>query len=110
MATESALRYCLTFTHSRTRSHTDGGVSHAGRQPARQRAVRVRCLAQGHLNTQLLGAVDRMNNLLVTSRPALPPGQHAGRSREAVGSRLVPGVADPVSGGLVRWFSSNGGQ
>ena len=39
----------LTFTHSCTRSHTDGGVN---------QAVRVRCLAQGHLNTQLGGAGD----------------------------------------------------
>ena len=34
MASLSALQYCLTFTHSFTQSHTDGGVSHAGRQPA----------------------------------------------------------------------------
>ena len=29
------LQYRLTFTHSCTHSHSDGGVSHAGRQPAR---------------------------------------------------------------------------
>ena len=59
--------------HSRTHSHTDGGVSHARRQPARRElTVRVRCLAQGHLDTQLGGAGDRTNNLQVTSQPALP--------------------------------------
>jgi hypothetical protein len=31
-----ALQYCLTFTHSGTHSHTDGGVSHARRQPLRR--------------------------------------------------------------------------
>ena len=45
--------------HSRTHSHTDGGVNHARRQPARRElTVRVRCLAQGHLDTQLGGAGD----------------------------------------------------
>ena len=44
----------LPFTHSCTHSHTDGGgggVSHAGRQPARRGAVKVRRLAQGQLDT-----------------------------------------------------------
>ena len=60
--------------HSRTHSRTDGGVNHARRQPARRElTVRVRCLAQGHLDTQLGGAGDRTNNLQVTSQPALPP-------------------------------------
>ena len=36
VATQSAFQYCQTFTHSCTHEHTDGGVSHAGRQPARQ--------------------------------------------------------------------------
>ena len=31
----SALQYRLAFARSRTRSHTDGGVSHAGRPPAK---------------------------------------------------------------------------
>uniref|UniRef100_A0A8C5FCX7 Solute carrier family 12 member 5b n=1 Tax=Gadus morhua TaxID=8049 RepID=A0A8C5FCX7_GADMO len=40
--------------HSCTHSHTDSGVNHARRQPARwELTVRVRCLAQGHLDTQL---------------------------------------------------------
>ena len=34
VATKSALQYCITFTHSCTHSHTDGGVNHARRQPA----------------------------------------------------------------------------
>ena len=36
-------------------------------------AFRVRCLAQGHLNTHLGGAWDRTSNLLVTREPTLPP-------------------------------------
>ena len=34
---------------------------------------RVRCLAQGHLDTQLGGSMDRTSDLAVTSQPALPP-------------------------------------
>ena len=33
---QSALQGGLTFTHSCTHSHTDDGVNHAVRQPARQ--------------------------------------------------------------------------
>ena len=40
-------------------------------------AVRVRRLAQGHLNTQLGGAGDRTSDLLVTSQRALPPEPQA---------------------------------
>ena len=36
-------------------------------------AVRVRCLAQGHLDTQLGGAGYQTNNLVVASQPAIPP-------------------------------------
>ena len=45
------------------------------RQPARQEqlgAVRVKCFAQGHINTQLGGAGDRTSNLSgykITARP-----------------------------------------
>ena len=35
-STLSALQCWLTFTHSCTNSHTDGGVNHAGWQPGRQ--------------------------------------------------------------------------
>ena len=45
------------------------------RQP--RRAVRVRCLAQGHLDTRWRGAGYRTSNLPVTSQPALPPEPHA---------------------------------
>ena len=38
-------------------------------------AVRLRCLAQGHLDT-LGGAGDRTSNLPVTSQPAPPPEPH----------------------------------
>ena len=40
-------------------------------------AVRVRRLAQGHLDTPLGGAGDRTSELQVTIRPALPPVPHA---------------------------------
>ena len=36
VATRSAEQYYLTFTHSCTHSHTDGGVNHAMQQPARR--------------------------------------------------------------------------
>ena len=39
--------------------------------------LRVRCLAQGHLDTQLGGAWDRTSDLSVTTQPALPPEPHA---------------------------------
>ena len=39
-------------------------------------AVRVRRLAQGHLDTRLGGAGDRTSNLPVTSQPAPPPEPH----------------------------------
>ena len=39
--------------------------------------VRVRRLAQGHLDTRLGGAGNRTMNLPVTSQPALPPEPHA---------------------------------
>ena len=37
------------------------------------KSIRVRRLAQGHLETQLGGAGDRTSNLLVASQLALPP-------------------------------------
>ena len=40
-------------------------------------AVRVNCLAQGHLYAQLGGAGDQTSNFLFTSRTALPPEPHA---------------------------------
>ena len=60
--------------HSFTHSHTDGGVDHARRQPARRGAVRVRCLAHGHLDTQARRSRgSNQRPCLVTSQPALPP-------------------------------------
>ena len=53
-----------TFTHQRR--------SQPRRAPASSSGA-VRCLAQGHLDTQLGGAWDRTSNLPVTSQPALPP-------------------------------------
>ena len=70
MLTQSALQYCQIFTQSCTHSLTDGGVDHAGQQSG---AVRVRLLAQGHLNTLIGGNGVRPSNLTVTSQPALPP-------------------------------------
>ena len=57
-----------TFTHQWRRRHPcKATASWSG-------AVRVRCLAQGHLDYQLGGAGDRTtSNLVVTSQPTLPP-------------------------------------
>ena len=44
--------YCLTFTHSHTCSSTDCSVGYA-RHSLGGQELRVRCLAQGHLNTPL---------------------------------------------------------
>ena len=60
-------------------------------------AVRVRCLAQGHLDTQqqeLTGVGDQTSILPVTSQPALPPRPHAALSaassvRKARASALI---------------------
>ena len=64
----------MTYNHSYTHSPTDGGVSLARRQPARQEQLGFgRCLAQGHLDNQLGGTGDRTRSLPVTSQTALPP-------------------------------------
>ena len=66
-ATHSALQYCLTFTRSCTHSHTDGGVSRLRRATASSsEAVRIGCFVPGQ-------AGNRISNLAVTSKPALPP-------------------------------------
>ena len=55
VATQSTTQYRLTFTRSRThQSHTDGGVSHSRRQPARRLgAVQGEgVLLEGHLDTR----------------------------------------------------------
>ena len=72
---QSALQYCLTFTHSCTHSHTDGGVNNARWQAA--------CLDQLGLgvllrdtSTRLGGAGDRTSNLPVTTKHAIPPEPH----------------------------------
>ena len=49
---KSALQYRRTFTRTFTRSHTDGGVDHAGRQPATRRSANKRAFvsrAEPHL-------------------------------------------------------------
>ena len=56
-----------------THSLTDGGGSPRKTTASSSGAVRVRGLAQGHLDTQLAGAGDRTSNLAVTNRTALPP-------------------------------------
>ena len=38
----------------------------------------MRCLAQGHLDTQLGGAGNRTSNLAITGQPALPSGGSTG--------------------------------
>ena len=59
-----------TFTHRRLSQPRAATASSSG-------AVRVRCLAQGHLDSQLGAAGDRTNNLPVTGQPTLPPEPHA---------------------------------
>ena len=63
MATHNVLQYRLTFTRSRTHPHTsDGGVSRAGRQPARrEQSGRGRHL-DTHTHTQLGGAGDQTSD------------------------------------------------
>ena len=55
-----------TYKSSYTHSHTDSGVNYARRQLARREQVG--CLAQGHLDTQLVGYGDRTSNLSGTSQ------------------------------------------
>ena len=52
MAAPSASQYNLTFTHSCTHSQTDGGHNHCVRTASSSGVCRVRCLAQGHLDTR----------------------------------------------------------
>ena len=80
MAIHRPLHQCLTFTHLFTHSYTiiDGFINpfthrRQSRPLSWSGAVRVRRLAQGHLDTQLGGAGDQTSNLLVTSQPALHP-------------------------------------
>ena len=92
-----AVQHCLTFTRSRTHSHPDGGVSHAGRQPARQeqsgRGVSLR-------DTQLGGAGARTSDLPVTSQPALPP-QPPGAPPSVFSRRAYVDKGEHQSGGGV---------
>ena len=53
-------------SHSTTHSHTPSSESTTQASAGSSGAVRVRCLGQGHHDTQT-------SNLRVTSRPALPP-------------------------------------
>ena len=67
--------------------------------------MRVRCLAQGHLGTQLEDTGDRTSNHLVTSQPALPPEPQCRRltllfllwcdQSSETDSTLRPGVDSP---------------
>ena len=66
MATQSEFPNIHPFTHRRRGKAT---ASLSGE-------VRVRRLAQGHLDTQLGGSGDRTSNLPVTVQPALPPEPH----------------------------------
>ena len=59
-----------TFTH-RQRCQGEGATASSSG------AVRVRCLAHGHLDTQLGGAGNLTGNLPVTSQLTLPPKPHA---------------------------------
>ena len=55
---------------------------HRRRSQPCKATVMLRCLAQGHLDTQLSGAGDRTGNLPVTSQLALPPVQGEGTFQE----------------------------
>ena len=61
------------FTHRRRSQPSKATSSLAG-------AVRVRCLAQGQLDTRLGAASDQTSNLPVTSQAALSPEPHAAPS------------------------------
>ena len=73
------LQYCKalynTASHSPIHAHIDGGVSHAGRQPARN--------SQGEMpnpttpRPSARRSLDPTSNLPVTSQPALPPEPQA---------------------------------
>ena len=58
--------FMYTSTHRRRSRPCKVTASSSG-------ALRVRCLARGHLNTRLGGAGDRTSILPVTSQPGLPP-------------------------------------
>ena len=64
---------CTIFaSHSRTHSHTDGGVSHARRQPARREQLGLGALLK-HTSTLSQEEPEIGRNLQITSQPALPP-------------------------------------
>ena len=71
-----------TFTHRRRCQPCKATASSSG-------AVRVRCLAQGHLDTLLGGARDQTSNLPVTSQRALPPEPHAALVQGLCVRRLI---------------------
>ena len=116
LLSKSTMQYRLTFTHSRTHSHT-----HRQRRPpckstaSSSRRITVRCLAQGtppH-SPGSGGAGDQTSNLAVASQPAPPPELlpqllqflHIAQKTTlwwADDSLVVPGVRDgPVHAELV---------
>ena len=77
-----------TFTHRRRCQPCRATASSSG-------AVRVRCHAQGYIDTQLGRAGEQTSNLPVTSQPALPPEPHGTRMPTPQfnlgGGKLEPG-------------------
>ena len=59
--------------HAHIHSHNHTPTATVESTPQCDSPVRVRRLAQGHLDTQLGGAGNWTSNLQVTSRPAVPP-------------------------------------
>ena len=83
--TVPGLLYNIAFTFTHVHPHTDGGVGHAGRQPARRGAVRVEASRSGNTST-LGGAGDRTSDPPVTSQSAVPPEPHAAPIKVALSS------------------------
>ena len=82
--TSGHLKPFSIFPNIHAQIHTPTAESATHATVSSSGAVRVRRLAQGHLDTQLGGAGIRTSDLLVTSKPALPPEQ-----RTAVGGGVV---------------------
>ena len=60
---------CLILTHSCTHSHTDGGVSHAMRRPARREQLGLGALLRDTSTLSHEEPGDRTSHLPVTSQP-----------------------------------------
>ena len=69
-----ALHWCITFTHSHTRSHTDGGGNHARHQPAHRVQLVVHSLRLKDSSTCIQGEPGfEPPTQWTIGQPALPP-------------------------------------